>query len=105
MLKGTKSNVNIELKGTKSSVKREQVRNKKGLSRIERGTKSDTVMSRLIEYCTTPKSMQEIAEFLGYKNRTKLKQNYINPLLGKSLNMTIPDKPKSRLQKYVTIGG
>ncbi len=104
-LKGTKSNVNIELKGTKSSVKMEQVRNKKGLSRIERGTKSDTVMSRLIEYCTTPKSMQEIAEFLGYKNRTKLKQNYINPLLGKSLNMTIPDKPKSRLQKYVTIGG
>lgn len=48
--------------------------------------------------------MQEIAEFLGYKNRTKLKQNYINPLLAKSLNMAIPDKPKSRLQKDVTIG-
>ena len=46
-------------------------------------------MSRLLEYCTTPKSMQEIAEFLGYKNRTKLKQNYINPLLGKSIEMTI----------------
>ena len=46
--------------------------------------------------------MQEIAEFLGYKNRTKLKQNYINPLLGKSIEMTIPDKPKSPLQKYVT---
>ena len=70
---------------------------------MERGTKSDTVMSRLLEYCTTPKSMQEIAKFLGYKNRTKLKQTYINPLLGKSLNMTIPDKPKSRLQKYLTI--
>ena len=60
-------------------------------------------MSRLLEYSTTPKSIQDIADFLGYKNRTKLKQTYINPLLGKSLNMTIPDKPKSRLQKYVTM--
>lgn len=67
------------------------------------GRKSDSVQDRLLIFCRSPKSLTEIAQFLNYKDKSKLKRNYINPLLGESLQMTILDKPTSRMQKYVTI--
>ena len=38
-----------------------------------------------------------------WKDRTKFKNKYIKPLIKlKLLNMTIPDKPSSSRQKYIT---
>jgi predicted transcriptional regulator len=43
----------------------------------------------------------EIREKLDLKQRTKFFYNYIQPALKADLiEMTIPDKPNSRLQKY-----
>ena len=59
---------------------------------------------QILELCKTEKSLKEIAEYFGYKDVYKFKNNYINKLLEENkLRMTIPDKPKSRNQKYVTI--
>jgi len=40
---------------------------------------------------------------VGRKNRTKFRDQFIKPLLDQRLlQMTIPDKPRSRLQRYQT---
>ena len=43
----------------------------------------------------------EIRQLLGLKDRAHLREHYIDPALAEGLiEATIPDKPKSRLQKY-----
>lgn len=38
---------------------------------------------------------------LGLRDKTHLREHYINPALAEGyVEMTIPDKPNSRLQKY-----
>ena len=59
---------------------------------------------QILELCKTEKSLKEITEYFGYKDVYKFKNNYINKLLEENkLRMTIPDKPKSRNQKYIII--
>ena len=58
---------------------------------------------QILELCKTEKSLKEIAQHFGYKDVYKFKNNYINSLLEQNkLQMTIPDKPKSKNQKYVS---
>ena len=58
---------------------------------------------QILELCKTAKSLKEIAQHFGYKDVYKFKNNYMNSLLEQNkLQMTIPDKPKSRNQKYVS---
>lgn len=63
----------------------------------------DEVAERILEFCKTARTKKEISEHIGYKNLTYMTRTYIKPLLesGK-LAYTIPEKPQSRLQKYVT---
>lgn len=59
---------------------------------------------QILELCKTEKSLKEITEYFGYKDVYKFKNKYINQLLKQNkLKMTIPDKLKSRNQKYITI--
>ena len=62
-----------------------------------------TLQERILEFCSEPKSLREIADFLGAANKKKVKAKYIDGILGTKIVMTIPDKPNSRLQKYVTV--
>lgn len=62
-----------------------------------------TLKERVVDFCSAPKSITEIASFLGVKNKRKARERYIDPQLGITLERTIPDKPTSRLQKYVAI--
>jgi len=58
---------------------------------------------RLLELCSEAKPIAELMAALGWKNRTKFRNRYVSPLINQELlGMTIPDKPKSRLQKYRT---
>ena len=55
----------------------------------------------LITFCKTPRTRQEIADFLGIGVSNYLMKRYIQPLLDDGrLKMTLPDRPKSRKQKF-----
>ena len=46
-------------------------------------------------------STSEIMKRLGLSHRPTFRQNYLNPALSNGIvEMTIPDKPNSRNQKY-----
>ena len=63
-----------------------------------------TVSKQILAFCTTPKSKKELAVFCGFKDLRNFTLKHINPLLESGqLEMTIPDKPKSRNQKYITV--
>lgn len=62
-----------------------------------------SIEQKIMDFCKEPKSTKEIAAMLGYKER-KSAARYIRPLLEKGrIAMTIPDKPNSQNQKYITI--
>ena len=57
----------------------------------------------LLEFCRTPRSRQELADYLGVKTVFYVMKHYIEPLLKNGqLAMTLPEKPKSRNQRYVS---
>ena len=65
------------------------------------GQQAYSIEERLIEFCTVPRSRQEIIEFLGfsrYYSMSKIVQPMIDD--GK-IALTLPDKPKSSKQRYV----
>jgi len=60
--------------------------------------------SELLLFCTTPRSREEIAAFLGLTQYYAM-SNVVAPLLeARRLHMTIPEKPKSRNQMYFAPG-
>ena len=85
----------------KSRRKSAQVKAKKCTSQGEKVHKSIEV--KLVEFCTIPRSIAEIADFIGVKNLRNVRERYVNPQLGKTLKRTIPDNPQSSKQKYVDI--
>lgn len=73
----------------------------------ERSAQNDTdevKIESIIEFCTVPRSRFEIAEHFGYVNSAYFIRTYIMPLINKGkICMTIPEKPKSKFQKYYSI--
>jgi len=58
----------------------------------------------LVSFCHQPRYRAEIAEFLGIKSVAYAYKTYVLPLLEDGrLQMTIPDKPRSSKQRFVTI--
>ncbi|MDR2771037.1 MAG: putative DNA binding domain-containing protein [Clostridiales Family XIII bacterium] len=54
----------------------------------------------IVSFCEQPRTREEIARFLGKTQYYALK-NFVRPLLAEGrLKMTIPDRPKSRWQRY-----
>jgi len=65
--------------------------------------REDTTEKKILEFCTKARSVQEMLLFLGLKDRKNL-MVYIAHLLEQGrIARTIPDKPKSKNQKYLTI--
>ena len=62
-----------------------------------------SVLDMIVDFCAEAKTKKEICEHLGYSDLTYFTRKYINTLLedGK-LEFTIPEKPKSSKQKYIT---
>lgn len=58
----------------------------------------------LLDFCRTPRSRQEIADYLKIKATPYMMNKYVVPLIQQGLlKMTIPDKPKSRNQRYYAV--
>jgi ATP-dependent DNA helicase RecG len=56
---------------------------------------------QILRLCTEPKKRSEIFEALKLANQTKNFKLHIQPLLESGyLELTIPDKPRSKNQKY-----
>jgi predicted HTH transcriptional regulator len=58
----------------------------------------------LLNYCVEPRTTKEMMAFLKVSHREHFRDHLLIPLLNKKqLKMTIPDKPKSPKQRYVTV--
>ena len=63
-----------------------------------------TTQVAILTFCKEPRSKAEIMAHCGYKNAKNFTQLHLRPLIENGqLQMTIPDKPRSRNQKYVTV--
>ena len=57
----------------------------------------------LLEFCKTPRTRQEIADYLGINTIFYVMKHYIQPLVESGeLLLTLPDKPRSRNQQFVS---
>jgi hypothetical protein len=69
----------------------------------EASYKEQLLRERILAFCQNePKTALEIGEMLGYRNKRSIRK-YLNPLLDSGrLVRTVPDKPNSRNQQYIT---
>ena len=77
---------------------------KSALSRHQDGTKSVLDIEdidKLLIFCEEVRTIAEMLSYMNYSDRTKFRKKYIYPLLdAEIIQMTIPNKPNSRNQKY-----
>ena len=61
---------------------------------------------QLLEFCRIPRSRSEIISYLNIGSAQYALRRYLDPLLEQgAIRMTIPEKPRSHNQKYVTTDG
>ena len=80
---------------------------KLALSRDQVGTKSGLSWDQvsILRKCLNPSGIRDLMIIAGRTNRTKFRDQVLKPLLETNLvEMTIPDKPTSRHQKYRLTG-
>lgn len=66
-------------------------------------TKLNEQEIKILEFCKAPHSKKEIMEYMEYKHARNFTILYLKPLLEKGLlQMTIPEKPNHKNQKYIT---
>ena len=58
---------------------------------------------KILEFCAEPKGSREILEYLGLKDIKNLREHLKRLVSQDRLARTIPDKPSSRNQKYITV--
>ena len=74
---------------------------------VEAGTAETDVeigKKNLLDFCRIPRTRKEIADFLQVKTVGYAINKYVRPLVEAGmLQMTCPERPKSRTQKYITV--
>lgn len=84
--------------------KTDKITNKKTDKITTKKIKTKPQEKDILSFCGEAKTLREIAEHFGFKDIATFRKNYLNNLIeNDKIKMTIPDKPKSRNQKYVTI--
>lgn len=59
---------------------------------------------QILNFCRTPKTREEMAKAFKFSAISYMMSKYVQPLIEQgSLKMTMPDKPKSKNQKYVVV--
>lgn len=57
----------------------------------------------LLRFCVTPRTRQEIADFLGIRAVQYAMKRYVEPLVARgAITLSIPDHPRSKKQTYQT---
>jgi len=61
------------------------------------------VTAQVLNFCQEPRKSSEIMKLIGLKHWKTFQANYLKPLLQQELlAMTIPEKPTSSKQRYIT---
>jgi len=69
---------------------------------LEHNADYNSRLSALVLYCAVGRTANEMISFLGLSSREYFRKRYLNPLLQSGrIMMTIPDKPRTKHQKYV----
>lgn len=64
----------------------------------------DSIQEKIRTFCVNPRSREEIAEHLNIASSYYLVTKYLKPMMEIGvIAMTIPEKPKSKFQKYYTV--
>ncbi len=64
----------------------------------------ETVEEKILQFCREPRTREEVSAFLQVKTNSYIMARYIQPMLERGvLKLTIPEKPKSRYQKYYSV--
>lgn len=64
-------------------------------------TKLTAVQKDIVNYCSVPRTAQEILDKIGVYNQSRARKRYIQPLVELGvIEMTNPDKPNTKNQKY-----
>ena len=67
------------------------------------GQVTGQVIEQVLGFCRTPRRASEVQKLLHLRHRETFADNYLRPMLDKGwLERTIPDKPRSRMQRYRT---
>lgn len=89
--------------GVKSRSKSQGVESRSKSQGVKsREQKKQETIDSLIAYCREPHTLQEIAAYLGFSDRYRMKRVYIDPILGDMLEMTSAEAKNSPAQKYRT---
>lgn len=60
--------------------------------------------ARILEFCRTPRHREEIQKHVGMNNRDYFRKDVLNRLIAQGLLApTLPDKPNSPKQQYITV--
>jgi hypothetical protein len=60
---------------------------------------------KILEFCKTARTAGEVAKLIGYKSIANIRKIYLIPLIANGeMQYTIPEKPLSRSQLFVTMG-
>jgi ATP-dependent DNA helicase RecG len=71
-------------------------------TQVETHDGDQTIQDKILAYCSVPRSKVDIMSHCGYAANKSFTKLYLKPLLDSGLlQMTIPEKPTSRNQKYV----
>jgi len=66
-------------------------------------TMQDDRLKAILDFCKAPRSREEIQKYTDIKNRDYFRKDILNPLIEQGLlKLTIPNKPKSHKQKYMS---
>lgn len=61
-----------------------------------------TIEEELLEFCRTPRGVNDLKEFLGLRNKQMVQARFTNPLLKQGkLKFIYPESPTSNLQRYL----
>lgn len=65
-------------------------------------TPHDDRRQKLLQFCRIPRSRKEMLDYLELTDRMYFQKQILKPLIQEgAIKMTLPDKPKSKNQKYV----
>ena len=66
--------------------------------------KTGLTKKKHLQFCRVPRSRQEIAGYLGITSVSYTLSQYVQPLINAGkIKLTLPEKPKSVKQRYITV--